>query len=136
MVEHIAIGTGKRGTSRVRIVDLGTARLVYVGGQVALDEDGLVIGKDDWRRQCEVVFEAVIDRMSEAGASAADVVKLTCFITSFDEFDVFVEIRRKYLGEAAPVSSAVQVVRLVDPGLLLEVEAVAVIQSPVVVRSS
>jgi enamine deaminase RidA (YjgF/YER057c/UK114 family) len=67
--------------------------------------------------------------LQAAGASLADVVKITTFVLDPDAIPRISRIRLEYLGEPGPASSTVAVARLVDPRMLIELEAVAVLPS-------
>ncbi|WP_435857047.1 RidA family protein [Streptomyces mobaraensis] len=114
-----------RGYSHVVI---GTGRLVAVSGQVAFDEDGRVVGEGDIRAQARQVFENLRRCLAGAGASFGDVVKLTYFLTDVAHLPVIREVRDEFVDAGClPASSAVQVVALFRPELLVEVEALAVV---------
>ena len=71
-----------------------------------------------------------LDRcLKAAGATWADVVKTNTFVTDFDEFQKCADIRMRYLGVAAPTSTTVGVTRLAGPDFMIEIEAVAVVNS-------
>jgi len=105
-----------------------TGRLVAVAGQVAIDERGEVVGPGDARAQAERVFENLRLALASAGATFDDVVKLTCFLTDMSILPVVREVRDRHLDpDRPPASTAVQVVSLVSPELLLEIDALAVV---------
>jgi enamine deaminase RidA (YjgF/YER057c/UK114 family) len=105
-----------------------TGRLVAVAGQVALDNDGNVVGPGDARAQAEQVFENLRLALASAGATFAHVVKLGFFVTDLGVLPAAREIRDRHVDPAnPPASTAVQVTALVRPELLLEVEAWAVV---------
>ncbi|MGI5338573.1 RidA family protein [Streptomyces sp. CA-181903] len=105
-----------------------TGRLVAVSGQVALDEDGHVVGEGDIRAQTRQVFGNLRRCLKAAGASFDDVVKLTYFVTDVADLPVIREVRDEFVDAGRlPASSAVQVVALFRPDLLIEVEAFAVV---------
>lgn len=108
-------------------VEAPAGRTVYVSGQVAMDAEGDVVGEDDAKAQTEKVLENVSVVLEEAGGSLDDVVKVTVFITDMAHYDEIHEVRRRFFGEPYPASSMVEVSALIDPRLLVEVEAVAVI---------
>jgi 2-iminobutanoate/2-iminopropanoate deaminase len=108
-------------------VEAPAGRTVYVSGQVSMDAEGNVVGEGDVRAQTEKVLENVATVLEEAGGSLDDVVKVTVFITDMAYYDGIHELRRRYFGEPYPASSMVEVSALIDPRLLVEVEAVAVI---------
>jgi len=104
---------------------------VYVSGQVALDPEGMVVGKGDLYLQSKQVFANIGYLLDEAGARLSDIVKLTAFLVDFDQFDGYATARRETFGNP-PYSFAatgVGVTRLIHPDLLIEVEAVAVVGS-------
>ena len=108
-------------------VEAPAGRTVYVSGQVAMDAEGAVVGEGDAKAQTEKVLENVSVVLEEAGGSLDDIVKVTVFITDRGIYDEVHEVRRRYFGEPYPASSMVEVSALIDPRLLVEVEAVAVI---------
>ena len=102
-------------------------RVVAIAGQVAMDEHGELVGRDDPRAQAERVFENLRLALAAAGATFADVIKFGVFVTDIAILPVIRETRDKYLDvEHPPASTAVQVGALFQPGYLLEVEALAV----------
>ncbi|MFD7645569.1 RidA family protein [Kitasatospora sp. NPDC059795] len=125
---HIAEPAGVAPAAHYTHVVTGTGRLVQVSGQVALDEQGRVVGDGDAAAQARQVF-ANLDRcLAAAGAGFADVVKLTIFVTDIGYLPAIREAREAYLDPARlPASSAMQVVALFRPELLIEIEALAVV---------
>jgi reactive intermediate/imine deaminase len=108
-------------------VEVPAGRTVYISGQVAMDAEGNVVGEGDIKAQTERVLENVAIVLDEAGGGLEDVVKVTVFITDMGMYDGIHEVRRRYFSEPYPASSMVEVSALIDPRLLVEVEAVAVI---------
>ena len=108
-------------------VEVPAGRTVYISGQVAMDAEGNVVGEGDIKAQTERVLENVAIVLDEAGGGLEDVVKVTVFITDMGMYDGIHEVRHRYFSEPYPASSMVEVSALIDPRLLVEVEAVAVI---------
>lgn len=102
-------------------------RTIYVSGMVSMDAEGNVIGEGDVKLQTETALENVMSVLEEAGGGMSDVVKVTVFIRDMGQYDEIHEVRRRYFKEPYPASSMVEVSALVDPRLLVEIEAVAVI---------
>jgi len=100
---------------------------IYVAGQVARDEEGNLVGKDDMVAQTERAYENLQRVLKAAGASIPDIVKLTIYCRDLDSFAKTGEIRRKYFGNHFPATTAVEINRLMNPNFLIEVEATAVI---------
>ena len=109
-------------------VEAPAGRTIYVSGQVSMDADGNVVGEGDVRLQTETVLESVKAVVEEAGGGMEDIVKVTVFILDMAHYDEIHEVRRRYFEEPYPASSMVEVSALIDPRLLIEIEAVAVIE--------
>jgi enamine deaminase RidA (YjgF/YER057c/UK114 family) len=107
----------------------GPGRLVAVSGQVALDERGEVVGAGDPTAQARQVFENLRRCLAAAGAGFGDVIKLTYYLTDVAHLPAIRAARDELLDpDRLPASTAVQVVALVAPELLLEVEAFALVE--------
>jgi enamine deaminase RidA (YjgF/YER057c/UK114 family) len=103
---------------------------VFIAGQVAFDADGRVVGAGDLRAQTEQVFRNLGHALAAAGARVEDLVKFTVFVVDFKPPDreVIAEVRSRFIGHAAPpASTLVGVQALVLPELMIEIEAIAVI---------
>ena len=109
-------------------VEAPAGRTVYVSGQVAFDAEGNVVGEGDIKLQTETVLEHVKTVVEEAGGGMEDIVKVTVFITDMGLYDDIHEVRRRYFEEPFPASSMVEVSALIDPRLLIEIEAIAVVR--------
>ena len=109
------------------VVEVRGGRTLYIAGQLALDQDGNLIGHDDFRAQVRQVFENLRARLAEGGASFKDVVKLNYYLTDASDLQALRETRNSYINtENPPASTLVVVKQLVRPEYLIEVEAVAV----------
>ncbi|NMO50478.1 RidA family protein [Actinoplanes sp. TBRC 11911] len=101
---------------------------VMVSGQVPLDDEGRLVGAGDALEQSRQVFRNMRAVLAAAGASMADVAKLTIFLTDMGDLGAFREARDEVFDAAAPpASSLVRVAGLVSPEFRIEVEAVAVL---------
>ena len=116
-----------KGYSHVVTASGGTT--VYVAGQVALDADGRVVGPGDLRVQTEHVFKNLVRALAAAGARIDDVVKITTFVVDFKpaDRDVIRQVRARFFEGTPPASTLVGVQALVMPELMIEIEAIAVI---------
>lgn len=117
------------GYSHGYAVDVGDARFVYVAGQLALDEHGDLVS-DDIEEQTRYVFDLIKRILEEGGASLDDVVKAQIFVTDISEYPKVSAIRNQYFANSKPVSTLVEVTRLVRDGCKIEVEAMAVTARP------
>jgi reactive intermediate/imine deaminase len=105
---------------------MGAGGLLFVSGQVPLDGEGRVIGVDDMAEQTRQVFRNLGTVLEAAGASFADLVKLTIFVTDINAIAAIRTARDEFIDTAnPPASSLVEVSRLFRPDILVEIEAVA-----------
>ncbi|MBU0976194.1 MAG: RidA family protein [Patescibacteria group bacterium] len=107
-------------------VEIGDAILIFTTGQIALDKSGKVLYPDDPVKQAEFVFESLEKILNEAGASLDDVVKATVFVTDMGDFSEISKVRNKYFKKSEPVSTLVEVKKLVKDGCRVEIEVIAV----------
>ncbi len=112
-----------------QIVDVSAIRLVFIAGQTALDRDGNIVGKSDFASQAEQVFENLGIALRASGCTAANLVKLTVFLTDMDNLGRYREARNRFFAsvtpQAAPAVTLVEVSKLYGPDFLIEVEAIA-----------
>lgn len=116
-----------RGTySHAAVVTGG--RLVFVSGQVAFDESGNVVGTT-FAEQTERVFQNLALALGAAGAEFRHIVKMNIYVRDLTSarLQAFRKIRSRHLGEHQPASTLVATPALVHEDLMLEVEAVAVV---------
>jgi 2-iminobutanoate/2-iminopropanoate deaminase len=97
---------------------------LYVSGIVPVDADGRVVG-EDVVAQARHVFAIMEQVLAAAGASPADVVKVTVYLLDIDDRPKINPVRQEFFGETRPASTLVEVSRLAVDGALLEIEAVA-----------
>ena len=103
----------------------GEGQIVYLKGQVALDRDGRVVGKGDMAAQTRKTLENIENVLAAVGGVMGDIFCLTHFVTDIEQFMKTGNVRRAFFGEPFPVTTTVQVVRLYDPDLLVEITAMA-----------
>jgi enamine deaminase RidA (YjgF/YER057c/UK114 family) len=117
-----------RGYTHVVEVPAGQ-RLLFLSGQVPLDAAGNLRGGSDFRAQARQVFENLRAALAGAGADFDDVVKLNFYILDVRHLPALREVRDQYVDVSAPpASTLVEVSRLFREGVLLEVDAVAVVR--------
>jgi reactive intermediate/imine deaminase len=103
--------------------------LLVISGQVPADARGQVVGAGDPVAQARQVFANLSAVLAAAGATMAQVVKLTVFLTDLADLGAFRQVRDEYLaGGPPPASSLVQVAGLVHPDFRLEIEALAALE--------
>ena len=100
---------------------------VFVSGTVAWGDDGKITGIGDVYAQTKQAIRNIERALAEAGASLADVVRTRVFITDVSRFEDAARAHGEAFGEIRPASTLVEVKALVEPEMLIEIEADAVI---------
>ena len=113
-------------TTKVALRDGG--HWVVVGGQVARDEAGNVVGKGDLQAQIEQVGKNVGACLKSGGATVKDIVFTINHVTQPIEFDKYADLHERYFGPPSPESATVPVPQLANSDLLVQVEAFAAIK--------
>jgi 2-iminobutanoate/2-iminopropanoate deaminase len=101
--------------------------LLFVSGVVPVDEGGGLVGGDDVVEQAHAVFRNLGAVLAAGGATFADVVKVSVFLTDVEDRPLVNPVRQEAFGAARPASTLVEVSRLAIPGAKIEVEAIAVV---------
>lgn len=107
-------------------IDVGNAKIIFTTGQIAMDKNGNVLYPNDSAKQAEFVFESLQKILNKSGASLDDVVKATVFVTNMNDFKEISKVRNKYFKNSEPVSTLVEVNKLVKDGCRVEIEVVAI----------
>ena len=110
------------------VVTTGPGRLVFVAGQIAFDANGELVGAGDIAAQTRQVMENIRLALEAAGATFADVVRVVNYITDVSLFGEMAAVRKEYLVEPYPASTLVEVSALLFPDVLIEIEAIAVVE--------
>jgi enamine deaminase RidA (YjgF/YER057c/UK114 family) len=114
------------------VVTATSGKMVFIAGQVAFNAQGELVGKGDVRAQTTQVYENLKNALAAVGATFADVVKLNTYVVDFKPADLAAirEVRAQYFvhAERMPASTLVGVQVLAFDGLLIEIEAVAVVE--------
>jgi 2-iminobutanoate/2-iminopropanoate deaminase len=103
--------------------------MLWVSGTVPIDHDGEVVGRGDVEAQITKVFENLTAIVREAGGTLDDVVKLSCYLTDPAHRDALQRIRGRFFRYPYPASILLYQPFIVSPDILVEVEAVAVIDA-------
>lgn len=100
--------------------------LLFLAGQVGWDEQGRVVGVGDVEAQTRQTLKNIQRILEHSGASVEDIVKVTVYVTDMGVAERIAPIRTEFFGESPPVSTIVEVSRLLTEDLLIEIDAVAV----------
>ncbi|HEX7746188.1 MAG TPA: RidA family protein [Micromonosporaceae bacterium] len=113
--------------AHVARLDVDGGALLMLSGQVAVDDDGAVVGPDDPIVQSERIFELIGAILAAHGAGFDDVVHIRTFMTDLAHLPAYGAVRRRLFTGTPPASTTVEVSRLFLPGAVLEVEVTAAV---------
>lgn len=105
----------------------GSGRVPRQSGTVS--DDIKIVGAEDPYKQARQAMENVVQALESAGAAVEDVVRTRMYVRDIESWDEIGRAHREIFGEAAPASTMVEVSRLVDERMVVEVEAEAIVQS-------
>jgi enamine deaminase RidA (YjgF/YER057c/UK114 family) len=112
-----------------QVVDVSANRIIFIAGQTALDRDGNLVGKNDFAAQAEQVFRNLAVALKASGCTAANLVKLTVFLTDMGNLGRYRDVRNRFFASvtppAAPAVTLVEVSKLYGPDFMIEIEAIA-----------
>lgn len=108
-----------------RVVRVGP--FVYVSGTTATDAEGGVVGLGDAGRQAEQALHNIEHALARVGATRRDVVRTRMYVTDIAQWEAVGRAHGAFFGDVRPATSMVEVARLIDDRLLVEIEADAVV---------
>jgi len=103
----------------------GDGRIIHLKGQVALDRAGRIVGAGDMRAQLRQVLENIRAVLESMGGTMGDILSLVHYTTDIESFMKAGDVRRTFFTAPFPVTTTVEVQRLYDPALLIEIAAIA-----------
>ena len=129
-VEHLRPADLLHNPGFSQVVVASGARTIYTAGQVAIDAQGAVVGAGDLAAQTTQAMRNVGLALAAAGATYADIVKITTYVVNYkpEHRSVIGQARAPFFANGEPpASTLVGVSALALPEWLVEIEAVAVI---------
>jgi reactive intermediate/imine deaminase len=101
-----------------------TGRLLFVAGQVALDQDGNLVGEGDAAAQARQVLTNLKTVVEEAGGRMEDVARTTLYLTRLEDRGPVAEVRKEFFPSPAPANTLLVVSSLAAPEYLVEIDAI------------
>lgn len=113
---------------------VGYSRAVKIGNRIIITgttavENGEIAGKEDLYIQTKTIIQKIEKILNEAGASLEDVVRTRMFVTDISRWEEAGKAHHEFFKDIKPATTMVEISRLIDPDMLIEIEAEAVLDS-------
>jgi enamine deaminase RidA (YjgF/YER057c/UK114 family) len=108
-----------------RAVRVGTH--IHVAGTTATGGDGKIVGIGDPAEQTRVILKKIAAALEQAGGSVSDVVRTRIYVTDISRWEEVGRAHGEVFSDIRPASTMVEVSRLIDPAMMVEIEAEAVV---------
>lgn len=104
-----------------------TGSIIEVAGTTAVDGE-TIIGKNDIYIQTVFIFKKIEKALAEAGATLNDVIRTRMFVTDITQWELVGKAHGEFFRDIKPVATMVEVSRLINDDLLIEIEVTAIIE--------
>jgi enamine deaminase RidA (YjgF/YER057c/UK114 family) len=124
------VGSGRPWEAIVgysRAVRVG--QIIHVAGTTGVDANGVVVGAGDPGAQTTQALRIIEAALTELGASMRDVVRTRIYVTNIADWEVIGQAHGTFFRDIRPAATMVEVSRLIDPTLLVEIEADAIVDA-------
>ena len=96
---------------------------IAVSGSAAIGDDGELVGAGDAYAQAQRCIEVIRSALEQAGGGLQHVIRTRMFVTDIERWSEIARAHQEAFGDIAPATSMVEVTRLIDPAMLVEIEA-------------
>lgn len=107
-----------------RAVQIGNQ--IEISGTVAVDENGTLVGRGDHYLQAQFILQKIEKVLANAGFEMKDVVRTRMFVTDISKWEEIGKAHGEFFHTIKPVTSMVEISKLIDPEHLLEIEVTAI----------
>lgn len=113
---------------------VGYSRAVRIGNFIAVSGttaiiDGKIAGEGSASEQTLIIFQKIEAALKEAGASLVDIIRNRIYITNIKDWEEVGRVHKKLFGSIKPACTIVEVNALIQPGLLIEIECEAIVNT-------
>lgn len=129
MIKRINISSNAKWENIVgysRAVRIGN--IIEVAGTTAIDGEK-IIGPGDAYLQTKYILQRIEKALTDAGAQLSDVVRTRLYVTDISQWQKVGQAHGEFFGDIKPVTTMIEVRALIDPGMLVEIEATAILIS-------
>jgi enamine deaminase RidA (YjgF/YER057c/UK114 family) len=102
-------------------------RLLFISGMTARDRSGEIVGPGDYEIQTRQVCENIKAAVEAAGGTMDDIMRVDVYVLDVGAFDIIHKVRAEYFPKDPPASTMVQVAGLIDPRMVIEITATALL---------
>ena len=129
MTERIKTSSGTKwetvvGYSRAVKID----KVIHISGTTATDREGNLVGVDDAQKQTIQTLRNIKQALESLGGTLEDVVRTRIYVTDISKWEEIGKIHGKFFKDIRPATLMIEVKRLVDPRMLVEIEAEAILK--------
>ena len=104
-------------------------KLVFISGMTSRRADGTIVGVGDIEAQTRQVCENLKSAVEAAGGTMDDICRVDVYVRNMEHFEKIHKVRREYFRSPPPASTMVEVTKMTSPDYLIEINAIAVINS-------